>query len=309
VDAEVLKTLQAWVLTALVYPGLLFGVALALTGEWLLNGVRPMITPRIYRIRVSAYHLAQPVYDFLKLTGRLEGSKLGALPETNLRTFELSNFPTYLAPALALALLPFPGSPIIGAIGPVGDLVLVLALLVVYPLCKAALGLKAGDQAGIRAGRDIGRVVIGLVPVLASVAALLDVSRSGSSQLAGLTAAPESAAQALVRLLAGAALLVALPWWLDWRGSPSDVSMSAGTFAGKFLQRAALAAFWASIILPAPGDLAWAIVVAVGGSLVAYIAIRLISERWAVGMREQDAARLAWVTTLPVALLALFLSV
>lgn len=307
-DTEVLGTLQAWVLTALVYPGLLFGVALALTGEWLLNGVRPIITPRIYRSRASAYHLAQPVYDFLKLVGRLEVWKVGRLTGNNVSIFQPSNLPTFVAPALALTLLPFPGSPITHEIGPVGNLVLVLALLVVYPLGKAALGLKADGPAEIRAGRDIGRVLIGLLPILAAAAALLEVSRSGSLQLAGLTAAPETAAQALVRLLAGAALLVALPWWLDWRDEQPETHESAGTFAGKFLQRAALAAFWAIVILPSPGDLAWAVVVAVVGSLAAYVAMRLISERWAVGMREQDAARLVWATSLPVAVLALFLS-
>jgi len=161
----------------------------------------------------------------------------------------------------------------------------------------------------MRGGRDIGRVLTGLLPILASVAALVEVPGSGSLRLVGLTAAPETAVQTLVRLLAGAALLVALPWWLDWRGAHAEAHESAATFAGTFLQRAALAAFWAIAITPAPGDLAWAIAVTVGISLVAYVAMRLISERWAAGMREQEAARLVWATSLPVAVLALILSV
>ena len=36
-QAEVLNTLQAWILTVLVYPGLLFGVALSVVGEWVFN--------------------------------------------------------------------------------------------------------------------------------------------------------------------------------------------------------------------------------------------------------------------------------
>ena len=71
-QADILDTLQAWAVSALIYPGLLFGIALSLVGEWALHVIRPSLAPRIYRSQARAYHLAQPFYNFLKLAGRRE---------------------------------------------------------------------------------------------------------------------------------------------------------------------------------------------------------------------------------------------
>src|SRR3954463_2044601 len=71
-QSDVLTTLEAWVLSALLYPGLLFGVALAFAGEWLGGGVRSALTPRIYRAAtaVRPQGFIQPLYNYLKLAGR-----------------------------------------------------------------------------------------------------------------------------------------------------------------------------------------------------------------------------------------------
>jgi hypothetical protein len=305
-QSQLIDTLQAWALTVLIYPGLLFGVALALMGEWAYNALRPSLAPHILRPQARAYHLAQPLYDFLKMAGRQPsaGAALQPVARSDRWIRSTLTLTSALGPVLALVLLPFPGSPITGAVGPVGDLFLVLALLALYPLCKAILRLNR-DTTALRGARDLGRLVTGLFPTLVAVAALLEVSVSRSLQISSLTAAPETPVQTLVRVLSGSALLVALPWWLDWRGSDAEARESAGTYAGKFLQRAALAAFWASIVLPAPGDLPWAIAAGVGGALAAYVAIQAISDRWATGAHERDAARLVWVTSLPIAAVAM----
>jgi hypothetical protein len=181
-------------------------------------------------------------------------------------------------------------------------------LLAVYPLCRSALlisgGVSSGDgEAALRGARDLGRLVVGLFPALLAVSALVEVSGARTLQVAGISAAPESAAQFLVRVLSGAALLVALPWWLDARGSGARVG--AGAYAGGFLQGAALAALWSSLVLPAPGEVPWALAVAIGGALFAYAGMKIISRRWASGRRERDAANLAWATALPAAAIAL----
>jgi hypothetical protein len=80
---------------------------------------------------------------------------------------------------------------------------------------------------------------------------------------------------------------------------------SAATFAGKLLQTTALAGFWSVMVLPAPGQLPWAVTSTLGGVLFAYVAFRAISERWAPARREKVAGNLVWATTLPAAVLAL----
>lgn len=303
---ELLGTLQEWVVSALVYPGLLFGVALALIAEWALQILRPALTARSYRPagRAPRRHLAQPLHNFLKLAGRqgaagqvassgLTGRSGGGLP----------GLASLLAPALALALFPFPGSPALGSAGPVGDLLLLLALLAVQPLCRGALLLRGGGMSALRGARELGRLITGLFPTLFALAALVEASTSRSLQVASLQAAPDTGAQFLARLLAGLALLAALPWWLDARDAGEQTDAAA--YAGTFVQRAALAAFWALLVLPAPGVPAWAAALYVGGSLVAYVAMRLVAERWAAARRERDAAGLVWAAALPLAIVAL----
>ena len=72
----------------------------------------------------------------------------------------------------------------------------------------------------------------GLFPVLVALAALIEVQGNTSIQLAMLSAAPETGVQFLVRLLAGVALLIALPLW-----SPRETPVeNAAAYAGTFLK-------------------------------------------------------------------------
>ena len=302
------QILQAWVLSALVYPGVVFGVALALLGEWLFASVRPSLTPRVYRTTHLGYVVLSPVYKFLKLAGRREGHGAAISILDSARTArpqQALGLVSALAPLLALAILPFPGSPIESRLGHVGDLLLLLVLLAVGPACAAMFRANTGGLETQAAGQDIGRLVTGLFPILLSVAALTEASGSFTTRVAALTAAPETATQFLVRVLAGVALLVALPWW-SVRETPGR---SASTYAGRLFQRAALAAFWAVIVLPAPGDPVWAFIVAAGGALFAYVAMRAVEQRWAPAMRPEEAARRVWLTSVPVAAIAMLVAI
>jgi hypothetical protein len=307
-------------LAVLVYPGLLFGAAIAMTGEWALTAVRPLLTRRIFRLPPHPRNLFQPVYDFLKLAGRQSARNyiFTMLPYSGADVVgvvrPVNRWPALLcavAPILVLALLPFPGNPIAPEAGSTGDLFVVLALLTVQPVCRALLRLNAEDISdSARGAQDIGRLTTGLFPALVAVAALVEVAGGNHSLLvANLTAAPETAAQATVRLLSGPALLLTLPWWLDFKDV--GTAESAGSYAGRLLQRVALAALWTILVLPAPGDLPWALAVAIGGTFFAYVAMRIIIERISPTLRETNAARLVWVVALPLAaisLVAAFLS-
>ncbi len=304
-QGDVLQTLGAWATSLLLYPGLLLGLALAAAGEYAWEALRPLLVPRLQRLQARPHGLLQPFYTLRKLARRQSAfswqpSEQGAQDHS---PSDLLALASTIAPVLALALIPLPGSPF-ARIASAGNLLSVLVLLAVQPLISAYLRLRGGSAQSLPGEQALGRLLTGLVPALAAVAALIEVSGMRSLQIATLSAAPETAAQFLVRLLAGAALLASLPWWV---GKPSHES--AVNYTGRLLQGAALALLWSVLVLPAAGDLGWAIFVSLGGALLAYIALRAISERWVPARRAKDAASLVWATALPVAGVALLLAV
>ena len=131
--------------------------------------------------------------------------------------------------------------------------------------------MREGGLEALGGARHLGRLLAGLLPTLLLVAALVQVSGANTLSLANLTAAPLTAQQTLVRLLVGVTLLVVLPWWSARSGEQVATEGSAGAYAGRLVQAVALAAFWAAIVLPAPGDLPWAIALFVLGTLFAYV--------------------------------------
>jgi hypothetical protein len=74
------------------------------------------------------------------------------------------------------------------------------------------------------------------------------------------------------------------------------------------LQSTALSVLWPVLVLPGAGDRNWSITIVVLGALFAWVAMRLLGERWWPTRRTADAANLVWAVTLPVAGLALVLS-
>jgi hypothetical protein len=168
--------------------------------------------------------------------------------------------------------------------------------------------LREGGLETLTGSRDLGRLLAGLLPTLLVIAALVQVSGTGTTALSGLSAAPLTPQQTLVRLLGGVVLLVALPWLTSWRRGESSDEGSAGIYAGRFLQTVALAAVWAVVVLPAPGEMPWAVALFVAGTLFAYVTIKTVAESWAPARREGEATNLLWAATLPLSAIALVLA-
>jgi hypothetical protein len=309
---EIWQTIGAWALTALVYPGLMFAIVVVLAGESIAGAVQPLLSPRPYRRRVRLSGPLQPLYVFFKLLGRrsaVRWQRPGDEPAASSHPGEtVIAVIGAIAPLLALALLPAGAGLYGGVPGAPGDVLVVLLLLAVQPVSSALLRLREGGLEAMSGARHLGRLLAGLLPALLLVAALVQVSGANTLSLADLTAAPLTAQQTLVRLLAGVTLLVVLPWW-SGRGEEQEViEGSAGAYAGRLVEKVALAAFWAAIVLPAPGDLPWAIALFVIGTLFAYVTTKIIAGRWVPTRREGDAANLLWAATLPAAALALVLA-
>jgi hypothetical protein len=309
---DIWQTIGAWALTVLIYPGLLFAVLVLLAGESIAGAAQPLFSPRPYRRRARLSGILQPLYLFFKLLGRRSaarwqrpGDEPTALSHPGESVLAVVGA---IAPLLALALLPAGPGLYGGVPGVPGDILVVLLLLAVQPVSRAVLQLREGGLEALSGARRLGRLLAGLLPALLLLAALVQVSGANTLLLSNLTAAPLTAQQTLVRLLTGVALLLVLPWWSPRTIDLAGAEGSAGAYAGRLLQGVALSAFWAAIVLPAPGDLPWAIALFVIGTLFAYVTTKIVAARWAPTRREGEAANLLWATTLPLAALALVLA-
>ncbi|HVG01154.1 MAG TPA: hypothetical protein VND68_15040 [Chloroflexia bacterium] len=295
---EVFTTLQQWALALLLYPGLLFGLLFAISGEWLLAAVRSRLSRQRSRLPVPRPGFAQPAYDLLKLAGRDRPTTPGSSFTNALGLLAM------LGPLLALVLMPLPGNPLSSlANAAAADILTILALLSVRPLVAAALRLRQGGLATLNGAHDLGRLLTALLPVLLVIAALVEVQGNRSLRLAELGAAPETAAQTLVRLLSAGVLLIALPWCSGREaGGPGE---SAGFHTGRLLQQVALSVLWALLVLPVPGAFPWAAGLLLGGAMLAYVAMRLVPERLWQGRSARGAAGMLWSAAVPLSMLAL----
>jgi hypothetical protein len=166
--------------------------------------------------------------------------------------------------------------------------------------------VRQGGTAALKGAQHLGRLLTGLLPALVVIAALVEVLGNRSLGLAELGAAPETAAQTLVRLLAGGVLLIALPWWRG--GDAALQNESAGFYVGGLLQQVALSVLWALLVLPVPGAFPWALLVLLGGAVLGYAAMRLVPERLWLGRSERGAASMVWSAAVPFSVLALAIS-
>jgi hypothetical protein len=318
-QSDFLTNISAWALALLVYPGFLFALALAMLGRWLVGVVRPLFTPRLYRGRPRISGFLDPLLTLLKLLARKGAVRWQAPGSTsNADTSLHAPAPAEsalvlvgaIAPLLALALMPVSGNPVAEALGVRGDLFLVLALLAVYPLASAAALSRGGGFSTLAGAQTVGALLTGFIPTLLLVTALVQVAGATNLNMDGLLAAPQTPQQTFVRLLCGVALLVVLPWWLGRRPSHQSGGggMSAAAYAGRHFQAVALAVLWSRLILPTTGDMTSDVIVLALGALFASVVMSLVGERWWPTRRTTDAANLVWATTLPVAGVALMLS-
>ena len=308
-----IENIQAWALAIFLFPGLFFAVLLALLTEWIFP-VAGQIWVRGSRAQSKLRPLFYPLYNFLKLAGKRHSAAPALLTPSSAQVAlpsgstvdSILSAAGAVAPLLALIMLPLPASPLM-ATGQAADIVLIVLLLLVQPLSGAFLGLRSGGLISLHGVQDLGRLLTGLLPALIAIAALIEVSGTSSLRLAALTLAPETGAQTLVRLISGAVLLFALPWWRS-SGDRAANQAQAGQYAGRLLQSIALAAFWALLVLPMPGDQVWAVALYVLSTFIVAVAMRLISERLLPVRRERDRANLVWATALPVAVVSLLVS-
>lgn len=322
---DFLTNLAAWGFALLVYPGLLFAVLLALAGQWLAGLIAPLFMPKLYRQRTRVGSFFGSILLISKLLGRKTAARwqsdLPASASTADPSSHLAENMLVLAGAiaslLALALMPMSGNSVTQQLGVSSNLFVILALLAVYPLVSVAVQARAGGLSGMSAIQSVGALLTGLLPTLLIVVALMQVAGSHTLSITNLLAAPTTPQQTFVRVLAGVALLLALPWWLGTpslrrtggvgTGSGETGSVGAGLLVGRLVQTTALCVFWSLLVLPMPGDAVWSYVLPVAGTLFACVVSRLLSDLWVPARRPSEAANLAWATTLPVAILAFLL--
>jgi hypothetical protein len=314
-QTDILTNITSWAIALLVYPGFLFALALALASEWLAGIFRPLFTPRLYRSRARMSGFLNPLLTLLKLLGRKD-----AVHWQSPSTPASPNSPSHhaesalavigaIAPLLALALMPITGNPVIRVLDIHPDLFLVLALLAAYPLASAAAQARSGGLSVLTGAQTIGALLTGLLPALLVIAALIQVAQAPTLNLDSLLAAPETPQQTFVRILCAVALLISLPWWLGRRPAHRQTeTLSAGTLAGQLFQTSALAVLWSVLVLPLAGNPTWAALTFIAGALFAAVSMRLIGERWWPNRRTADAANLVWATSLPLAIVAVVLS-
>lgn len=186
-----------------VFPGLLF----ALPMGWLMLGLARKLTARM-QSRIGP-PLSQPFFDFVKLAAKRP------VPRAPAGSFLLTFLPLLaLGSTLgALALLPvFPGQT-----GFAGDLILLVGLMEMAPLCAVLGGFASRSIYGqVGATREAILGIAGNVPFLAALIAMATVS--GSLQVAQLAVATPWA----VRGPAMLAILLCLP--VKLRINPFSVS-------------------------------------------------------------------------------------
>jgi NADH-quinone oxidoreductase subunit H len=175
----------------MVFPGLLYAIPMSWMMEWLYRKANALLQRRI------GPPFYQPFFDFVKLLAkepvarpRLQGFVMTALPVAAIG-----------ATLSAISLLPIlPGS------GFTGDLILLVALMEVAPLCMVLAGFASRSLfGGIGATREAVLVLAYNLPFLTALFALSVAT--GSLSMDGLVSAPLWA----VRIPALLALLTTMP--------------------------------------------------------------------------------------------------
>jgi NADH-quinone oxidoreductase subunit H len=251
-NAETTMNLGQALLALFIFPGLLYAVPMA----WLMVWIERKVMARMQsRIGPPFY---QPFFDFVKLMAKQ------AAPRPGFEGWLLAALPVVSVGAMlgALGLLPvFPNSS-----GFAGDLVLLVGLLEVPPLCAVLAGFASRSPFGqVGATRE---AVLGIAYNLPFLTAMIALASSASSlRLSDVALAPP----AVVRVLALLALLLCLPVKLrlnpfSLTNAEQEIYSGPTTeFAGPWL------AFW-----ELAHGLEW---VALTG-LVVCLALPLRSENW-----------------------------
>ena len=297
-------TIARALLQLLVFPGLVYAVPVA----WLMLWMERKLTARMQgRIGPPFY---QPFFDFVKLLAK----RPQARPRT--QALAMTGLPVLAAASTlgALALLPvFPYSS-----GFSGDLVLLVALLEVPPLCSVLAGFASHSLYGeLGATREAMLSIAYSLPFLGALIALAAAADSLSFHAIALRGMWQVRAPVLV------ALLLCLP--VKLRVNPFSVANaeqeiytgSTTEFEGPRLaiwelahglEWVALTGLWATLAFPVVG-VAWPVraVAFVAISLMLVLLITSVAASTA-RLKLAQAARVYWQWGFGVALLALIVA-
>ncbi len=289
----------------LVFPGLLYAVPVA----WLMLWMERKLTARLQgRIGPPFY---QPFFDFVKLLAKRP------LPRPPLQALAMSALPVLAVAGTlgALALLPvFPHSG-----GFTGDLVLLVALLEIPPLCAVLAGFVSRSIYGeLGATREAVLSIAYSLPFLAALVALAAAANSLSLSVISQQAMWQ------VRLPALLALALCLP--VKLRVNPFSVANAeqeiyAGAtteFEGPRLalwelahglEWVALTGLWAVLAFPA-ANAAWPLraVVFVAISLALVLVLAAVAAATA-RLKLAQAARVYWLWGSALGVLAMVVAV
>ena len=285
----------------LVFPGLLYAVPAAWFMEWMHRSLTAKMQGRI------GPPFFQPFFDFVKLLAKTPVRRTGfqGLAMTALPLIAVS---AMLGTIALLPVLPAGG-------GFTGDLILLVSLIEVAPLCLVLAGFASRSLfGGIGATREAVLTVAYNLPFLTALLALS--AATGSFSLAGLVSAPVW----LVRVPALIALLLTLPVKLHLNpfsaaSAEQEIYTGATTeYEGPrlalwelahALEWVALCGLWAVLAFPIIA-LAWPlrVLIFVATSLVLVVALTTASAATA-RLKVAQISRFFWLWGLGVAVIAL----
>jgi hypothetical protein len=327
-----------WLITLLIYPGGLFALALAGGIELLRELGTALLAPREGRPALGAA-LRRPgraLRHWLTARRPARGapSAWGPGGQAALALGAL------LGPALALALMPLPGHPLLGGpgIAPVGDGLAVWALLLAGSAAPGILGLgAAGEGAQIAGARHLRTVILASIPATLALITLatgahslrLDVINAAlAGPAAGLVNGSGPGWTSLADWVARLVVLLTLPGLAGW--PPADLAgvrpgpapaesvlnglaapLPALVWGGVLLGRAAWVALAGLLLVPgsaagagAPANAQW-----FGGALVLLVAGLTAWGARRLPPRPDQVLGVVWTLALPLALGALVLAV
>jgi NADH-quinone oxidoreductase subunit H len=287
----------------LVFPGLLYAVPMAWLMEWIYRKANALLQRRI------GPPFYQPFFDFVKLLAK------EPVERPPLQGFAMIGLPLAAVGATlsAISLLPvLPGG------GFTGDLILVVGLVEIAPLCTILAGFVSRSLfGGIGATREAVLVLAYNLPFLTALFALSVAT--GSLSMAGLVSAPLWA----VRIPALLALLMTMPVKLHinpFSAASAEQEIYSGATTeydgprlamwklSHALEWVALTGLWAALAFPV-GMVAWPlrILLFVLIALVLVVVLALGSATTA-RLKVVQTSKFFWLWGFSVALIALLIA-
>lgn len=211
----------AFILTVLLYPGIIAAGIAAVALSWARDSARAA---------VGRGRFAPPLSLVEEVRGEIARDTLLPAGATAWVLMLVSSVAP-LFPLLALIFLPVPGNPLVAALGLTGDLIVEGGLLLGLPLMRLLIGWSTpSPYTRLAADRNVRLLAGAAVPVILALTASAE-----QAETLGLIAAPSKGALAMLplitRLLAAVAFALTLPVLArvtPMREDEGDVDLVAG---------------------------------------------------------------------------------